>query len=160
MTWTIVVMFLLVLGFVLLAIELLVIPGFGVIGILGIVSVMAAGGFAYGKLGTTYGVLAFGGGIGVTILMFWLLPRTAAGKAMVLSENQAGMRAADARLAELAGKEGRALTPLRPAGTAEIADRTVDVVTDGVYVEAGARVRVAKVEGVRVVVEPVGNQGE
>jgi membrane-bound serine protease (ClpP class) len=32
--------------------------------------------------------------------------------------------------------------------------RTVDVVTDGIFVESGTRVRVARVEGARVVVEP------
>lgn len=159
MTWVALTIFLLVLGFSLLAIELLVIPGFGLVGGLGVLAVLAAGGVAYAKLGATWGLVSFGGGVGVTALMLWILPKTPAGKALVLREHQRGMRAADPQLTELIGREGRSLTPLRPAGTASIADRTVDVVTDGFYVEAGARVRVTKVEGARVVVEPV-TQGE
>ena len=141
-------------GFVLLAIEILVIPGFGLIGVLGCVGILTGGAVAWSQLGPVYGVLAFGGGIGAAGLMLWLFPKTAAGRAMVLTDDMAAA-APPSAFADLAGKHGKALTALRPAGTAEIEDRTVDVVTDGVYVEAGTRVRVALVEGARVVVEPV-----
>ena len=53
------------------------------------------------------------------------------------------------------GEEGVALTILRPAGKAEFGAALVDVVTDGEFLERGAKVRVAMVEGERVVVEPV-----
>ena len=52
-------------------------------------------------------------------------------------------------------REGTAMTPLRPAGTARLGDSLVDVVTEGDFVDAGARVRVVRVEGSRVVVRPV-----
>ncbi|MCC6556205.1 MAG: hypothetical protein IT372_24860 [Polyangiaceae bacterium] len=156
MSLTLLVILLMAVGVVLLALEILVIPGFGVVGLLGIAAVLAACVVAWTGLGAAYGLLSLGAGIAAAGLLFWLVPRTRAGKAMVLSETQAGGRAASAGLAELLGREGRALTPLRPAGSVEIGDRTVDVVTDGVYVEAGAEVRVVKVEGARVVVEPRG----
>jgi membrane-bound serine protease (ClpP class) len=47
------------------------------------------------------------------------------------------------------------VTALRPAGVAELGGRRVDVVTDGVFVDAGRVVRVVAVEGARVVVAPV-----
>jgi membrane-bound serine protease (ClpP class) len=148
------VILLLVVGLVLLAAEILVIPGFGLVGILGIASTIGAGAVAFTQLGTGWGVAALGSGLAVSGLMVWLLPKTPAGRQMVLSTNQRGMRAGDASLAALAGAEGEAVTPLRPSGAARLRGRVVDVVTDGIYVEAGARVRVAKVEGSRVVVEP------
>jgi membrane-bound serine protease (ClpP class) len=150
-----VVVLLLVLGVALLAAEILVIPGFGLVGLLGISSTMGAGVVAFTQLGTFWGVTALGGGLAISGLMAWLLPRTAAGRDMVLEQDQRGVRAADPTLAQLAGLEGEAVTTLRPSGTARVHGRVVDVVTDGLYVEAGARVRVAKVEGSRVVVEPV-----
>src|SRR5690606_17678313 len=52
---------------------------------------------------------------------------------------------------ELVGRTGRAVTPLRPAGTAEIDGRRWDVVTEGSFVEAGRPVRVVAVEGLRIV---------
>jgi membrane-bound serine protease (ClpP class) len=154
------VVLLLVMGVALLAAEILVIPGFGLIGLLGIASTVGAGVVAFTQLGPSWGLLALGGGLAVSGLMGWLLPRTSAGREMVLANNQRGMRAGDASLAQLLGQVGEAVTPLRPAGSARVNGRVVDVVTDGIYVEAGAPVRVAKVEGSRVVVEPHLSTGE
>jgi membrane-bound serine protease (ClpP class) len=57
------------------------------------------------------------------------------------------------------GEEGVARTILRPAGKAEFGAALVDVVTDGEFVDPGAKVRVAMVEGDRVVVEAVDGVG-
>lgn len=53
---------------------------------------------------------------------------------------------------ELLNQTGSALTNLRPAGTAIINDRRVDVVTEGAMIERGTPVKVVAVEGMRVVV--------
>jgi membrane-bound serine protease (ClpP class) len=53
---------------------------------------------------------------------------------------------------ELLERTGTALTPLRPAGTAVIDGKRVDVVTEGQMIERGTPVRVIAVEGLRVVV--------
>jgi membrane-bound ClpP family serine protease len=52
----------------------------------------------------------------------------------------------------LLGKQGIAITPLRPAGTAVIEGERVDVVTDGGFIVNGKQVMVLHVEGTRVVV--------
>src|SRR5580704_3808636 len=56
---------------------------------------------------------------------------------------------------ELVNQTGTAFTRLRPAGTALINGRRVDVVTEGQLVERGAPVKVVAVEGMRVVVRSV-----
>jgi membrane-bound serine protease (ClpP class) len=53
---------------------------------------------------------------------------------------------------ELLNQTGTALTPLRPAGTAVLQGKRVDVVTEGQMIERGAAVKVVAVEGMRVVV--------
>lgn len=53
---------------------------------------------------------------------------------------------------DLVGKSGTVLTELRPAGTAEIDGRPVDVVSEGAFLPKGTSVRVIAVEGMRVVV--------
>jgi len=55
----------------------------------------------------------------------------------------------------IVGAEGVTVTPLRPAGAAMIHGKRVDVVTDGVYIGEGQRVRVREVHGSRIVVDPV-----
>ena len=60
---------------------------------------------------------------------------------------------------ELIGKEGHALTPLRPSGTVVIDNDRIDVVTEGSYVDAGKMVEVIKVEGSRIVVREIKYKG-
>jgi membrane-bound serine protease (ClpP class) len=52
----------------------------------------------------------------------------------------------------LLGTHGIATTHLRPAGVATIAGNRVDVVSDGDFIEAGAPLVVARVDGNRIVV--------
>ena len=61
----------------------------------------------------------------------------------------------DERDLDLVGREGEAVSDLRPAGFARIAGRRVDVVSRGESIEAGATVRVLEVSGNRVVVMQV-----
>lgn len=53
---------------------------------------------------------------------------------------------------ELLHQAGTAFTQLRPAGTALINGKRVDVVTEGQLIERGAPIQVVAVEGMRVVV--------
>jgi membrane-bound serine protease (ClpP class) len=53
------------------------------------------------------------------------------------------------------GKTGAALTDLRPAGTAMIDNKRVDVVSRGEYIEKGADIVVLAIEGNRVVVKKI-----
>ncbi|MGB4213854.1 MAG: NfeD family protein [Dethiobacteria bacterium] len=45
------------------------------------------------------------------------------------------------------------MTPLRPAGSARIGERRIDVVSEGEFIAAGVPVKVVLVEGSRVVVQ-------
>jgi membrane-bound ClpP family serine protease len=58
-------------------------------------------------------------------------------------------------LTDLVGKEGKALTPLRPAGAALIGTRRIDVVTEGKFVASDTPIKVIQVEGNRIIVEPL-----
>jgi len=53
---------------------------------------------------------------------------------------------------ELLNQTGTAFTQLRPAGTALINGRRIDVVTEGQLIERGTPIQVVAVEGMRVVV--------
>jgi membrane-bound serine protease (ClpP class) len=50
------------------------------------------------------------------------------------------------------GRTGTVLSPLRPAGIAEIDGTRVDVVSDGGFIDAGTPIEVARVDGNRIVV--------
>jgi membrane-bound serine protease (ClpP class) len=57
-----------------------------------------------------------------------------------------------AREQALVGKQGVAMTVLRPAGKAQIGDDFVDVISEGEFISAGRRIEVLSVSGNRVVV--------
>lgn len=56
---------------------------------------------------------------------------------------------------DLLGVKGKALTDLRPSGTALINDERVDVVTEGSFISRGSSLTIVKVEGSRVVVREI-----
>jgi hypothetical protein len=53
---------------------------------------------------------------------------------------------------DLVGREGVAMTDLRPSGTALVGEERVDVVTEGEFITQGSALRVLRSEGYRLVV--------
>jgi membrane-bound serine protease (ClpP class) len=142
---------LLVAGYLLLAVEIFVIPGFGVVGMLGIVCLLAGCYLSFHYFGGAYGALAVVLVLGsVTAILMWI-PRSPFGRDVVQSSTLEKARASDSKLT--AGAVGIAESNLRPAGIARFGDSRESVVTEGEYIESGARVVVAEVRGSRIVVE-------
>ncbi len=59
----------------------------------------------------------------------------------------------------LVGLKGKAITQLRPAGTAEFGDKRLDVVTRGDFIDRGKPIVIAEAHGNRIVVDPVEDSG-
>jgi membrane-bound serine protease (ClpP class) len=53
------------------------------------------------------------------------------------------------------GKRGTTVSPLRPAGIADLEGERVDVVSQGEWIDAGSPIEVIRVEGNRIVVRQV-----
>lgn len=170
-SWEIV---LFVVGLGLLLLEVFVIPGFGVAGVGGVVlvigSLLAAllpnVGFAFPS-GTEVAHAA--ATLAASLLLLILsaaslgryLPRSARFSRLVLLPDFAaadGYTSADSDVA-LLGQTGRSLSPLRPAGAAEIGGRRVDVIAQGAFVPPDTPVEVVSVRGSRVEVRAVAGMG-
>lgn len=67
-----------------------------------------------------------------------------------------GLGLQDDNLVRLVGRSGKAATVLRPTGTIELEGERYDVVTEGEYIDSGSNVRVLYVQGNRVVVASEG----
>jgi membrane-bound serine protease (ClpP class) len=63
--------------------------------------------------------------------------------------------ASASRRPDLVGREGVAMTDLRPAGTVLIGEERVDAVSESEWIEDGTDVRVVASEGYRLVVRPL-----
>lgn len=138
-------------GAVLLFLEVFL-PGM-IAGIAGAVCLVAAVVYAYQHFPAETGHwvlfgIVIGSAVG-TAAWFKFFPDSRIARRFTLEQTGGG---SGVERPELLGKNGEADTPLRPAGTAVIMGHRVDVVSDGAFIEKGARVRVTAVEGTRVVV--------
>ena len=142
-----------VIGFLLLLIEAFLIPGFGFAGVLGGVFILGGSGLVWHGAGPAAGVATLLGSGGAALVFAWLFVRSSAARRFILErkiDSEARLRH---ELVELAGKQGVAVTNLRPSGSAEIDGERYDVVTESEFIEPGTAVRVIEVEGFRIVVE-------
>ncbi len=163
---------LVVAGVVLLALEIFVIPGFTVAGIAGIVALVAGLGLSLVGAGATSSTIIVAlGRVAISLvtalagafLLLRLLPNTPFGRKLILaSEMDAdlGYVSTPDRDRQWLGRTGTALSPMRPAGIAEIEGARVDVVSEGGFIEAGACIEVTRVDSNRIVVRRVSEPAE
>lgn len=149
----------LVVGIVLLAVEVFLLPGFGVAGVLGVAAIIVAliRIFEEGVI-PVLGYSVLFGGVLLGVLL-WLLPNSRLAAAFRLTARIAtpdgGSLTFGGDRKDLVGQEGLALSDLRPAGVARFGTDRVDVVSEGDFVNAGATLRVLRVEGNRITVRAV-----
>lgn len=170
-----------ILGIGLLAVEIFILPGFGIAGISGILLIGSALVFSmqdfviptvsweWDLLGRNVmtvvaGLLAGIAGIGVLALagprirlfdrltLKTTIQGTAGGE--LPEEPGSGAGSPSPASSPLVGRRGTARTVLRPSGRAEIDGVSYSVETEGLFLPAGTRVRVLKVFGSRIVVGP------
>ncbi|MGQ0544203.1 MAG: NfeD family protein [Betaproteobacteria bacterium] len=153
-------------GVALLLLEFFVIPGFGFAGILGTLALLAALVMSVVGTGATpeYFMLAAGRivlsllvALAASFLLLRYLPRTPFGRRLILDTGLAAEPEPERRWL---GKRGRASSPLRPAGIADIEGARVDVVSEGELIEPGTPVEVIRVDGNRIVVRRTTNTNE
>ena len=142
----------LVLGGLLLLIEC-VTPGFTIPGTMGLVLLGIACYLAF-RLHLLAGLVTVVGSAALILFFVRYFPRTRLAQRLNLRLTQrkdAGYHAGGVTAVRI-GDTGAAVTALRPSGTARIGGRRVDVVTEGSFIEEGARVVVVQTDGMRVVV--------
>jgi membrane-bound serine protease (ClpP class) len=163
-TWTEVILF--ILAIFLIALEIFVIPGFGIAGISGGILLVASIFLALVKhplqtprieLLQAFQVVvySFFATLVVILLSINLLPKTGAWKRIILEQRETkeeGFATEDLTKSDLVGKIGKSLTALRPAGKADFAGKILDVVSEGEFIEKDKEIKVVGVEGNKVVV--------
>jgi membrane-bound serine protease (ClpP class) len=142
---------LLVAGYLLMAVEIFVIPGFGVAGVAGLVCLLAGCYFAYHFFGAGYGTLAVVLVLASTTAVLVWIPKSPFGRDVVHTSSLSKARSAEPKVTE--GQVGVAESDLRPSGIARFGEFRQSVVTEGEFIDADSRVVVTEVRGSRVVVE-------
>ncbi len=166
-----------VLGVVLIFLEITVIPGFGLVGLLGGLALLASIamafvefhlpidvafelGYAQQALETAVLHLAWGLVLiaGVLVAFWRFLPRSRFARRVVLDSSTSsadGYVASSDADTSLVGKRGKVAGMLRPAGIALIDGRRVDVMSNGDFIEDGTEIEVITATGSKIVVRKV-----
>ena len=137
---------LILLGFGLIVIEVYLVPGFNVVGILGFLMVVFSIGYVFDQTGVLGGMLALVGAVTAGVGLFYWLWKSGAWNKFILTTS---LRQDDELVARehkhrerYLGKTGTAITPLRPTGVIEIDGERIEVMTQGEFIAAGSKVRI------------------
>ena len=155
MGWELLPLIFLIVGIVLMIVEMFL-PGFGVPGILGLISLIAAI-VLRGEFFITFTLIVAVLGISALIIFRSFSKGLISRSPIVLKEaiHQTSTPLQDADMQSLIGHEGISLTALRPAGNALIGGKKYDVCTSGEFLRKDSRIKVMGVEGLRILVEEI-----
>ncbi len=146
-------------GMALIFLDLLLL-GTGVAAAAGVIALAAGLYFTFGGNASALMIVSSGllaGAVGFYFLAQYL-PESRIWKKIRLADQLTSDRGYVSNAQDLSSylqAEGYARSVLRPAGTAVIHDRMVDVVTEGEFVNPGTPVKVVKITGGHIVVRPI-----
>ncbi len=154
MEWLIVLAFIL-LGLLLIAAEIIFIPGTTVIGFIGFFTAIGGIYYSYNISNNPligHGVLA--GTVAVGGLITYFSFKFEVWRMFALKENIEGKVTTNVKTNIEVGKEGVTTSALRPMGSAEIDGEIFEVKTYGSYVEANQKIRIIRIDNDTIIVEP------
>jgi membrane-bound serine protease (ClpP class) len=153
------------LGAIFLLVEIVAIPGFGIVGILGIILMIAS--LVLSLISRRpqlpdfqHAFKVISSAFLLTLILFLLtlrfFTRLPLLNRLVLTTQEKvdeGYIVKRGESESFIGKEGIALTPLRPAGKAFVNNRKIDVVSEGEFIERSEAIIVKKIEGNKIIVK-------
>lgn len=144
---------LMVIGYILIIVEVGVIPGFGLPGLMGAGSLMAGWYYLWEAGGPLMGFVGIVVSLAISVATVVLFARSRTGRSLVLADEIGGVAAPTEVLARAVGQSATVVSPLRPSGMIEVAGERFDaVLRDGSFIDRGAIVSVVGQEHGQLVV--------
>ena len=143
---------LILVGLVLIFAEILLIPGVGVAGVLGLLSMGGSCFYAFNQMGTTAGaIVTVINAVLIVALSVWVL-RAKTWKRLTLDTN-INAKAVVPEVSVAVGDRGRAATRLAPMGMARFADSSLEVTSMEGIVDSGVEVEVVAIDDNKIFVK-------
>ncbi len=152
MTWTLIVILLLV-GFLLLLLEMLVIPGITVAAVLGFVAIALAVWGAFASYGTTAGFITLAASVLGSFIFLIIALKARTWNRFSLKSSIDGKVNVIGDTAVRIGDIGKTVSRLAPAGKAMINGDYYEVHTIGEFIDPGSEIVVLKVEFNKITVK-------
>ena len=153
---TLLVITLIIAGLLLLGAELIIFPGFGIAGILGIASLVGSCWVAFSYISTTAGVIAIAVNIVLVVVTTLLMLRSKTWKKLSLSTNiDSKVDVAPQLKGVVAGEKGVTVSRLAPGGKVQIGKEILEAFTRDTIIEAGTAVEVSEIEENKIYVKTI-----
>lgn len=153
MTW-IIVLSLILVGICFLLLEILVVPGTTVVGLIGLAMLIGGVAVSFNHYGVQVGVMTLIATLIISLVSIGLaLKSNTWKKAMLSSELEGRVNVVDTGKV-VAGDEGVTITRLNPMGKALISDDYYEVSSKDNLISENTPIVVVKVEGNKIIVKP------
>ncbi len=156
MAWAILLL-ILAIGISLIVIEIIFVPGTTIVGVLGLICIIAGILYGFSTFGTPmgWGITVVTTIISTAIIIISL--KSGVWKRFALSNTMDSKVNEHLPIEINPGEEGVALSALRPIGNAEFGNDKMEVTTLGELVDTGSKVKVTHIEGRVIYVEQLNN---
>jgi membrane-bound ClpP family serine protease len=152
--WTTVIS-LLVFGLLLVVAEVIFVPGTTIVGVVGFCFLVVGVGLSFKYFGSEIGWVMMGSTSVACGGLLYFSFTTDVWKRFSL-KSSINSKVNEGELDNLqVGMEGKAISALRPIGKAELNNQTIEVKTNGDYVDSGSSIRIIKILMNQIIVEPI-----
>lgn len=146
---------LILVGLVLLFAEIMIIPGVGVAGILGLLSMGGSCFYAFNQLGSTTGVIVtIVNALLIVAMIIWVL-RAKTWKKFTLETNITSKASTNESRFLTVGDRGKTLTRLAPMGTARVREKSLEVKALEGMIDPNTDIEIVLIEDNIIYVKPV-----
>lgn len=157
MTWALIITLILI-GLVFILLEILVIPGTGILGILGLGLIIFSIWSAYHEYGSMEGHYTLGGCLVVSFISVYFAVKSKTWRKLMLHDNIEGKTNTLEIDAVKVGDEGMSISRLAPMGKALINNEYYEVKTNGKFIDQNKNIVITKVEGNKIYVKLKSNE--
>ena len=153
---TLLIITLIIAGLLLLAAELVLIPGFGVAGILGIASLVGSCWVAFTQVSTTAGIITLIANILLAIISTIMVLRSKTWKKLSLGTNiDAKVDTTPVEKGISIGDKGTTITRLAPGGKVMLGTNILEAFSRDTIIESGVEIEVCEVQGNKIFVKEI-----
>ncbi|MBQ6688285.1 MAG: NfeD family protein [Bacteroidales bacterium] len=145
---------LILLGLILIFAEILLIPGVGIAGVLGLISIGGSCFYAFNEFGTMIGWIVTGINVLLIVLLAAYTLRAKTWKRLSLETN-IDSKAVSSDYKVSLGDKGITMTRLAPMGMVRFGDESVEVKALEGMLDSGLEVEVVMIENGRIYVKPL-----
>ena len=140
-----------VIGLILIIVEMLIIPGFGIPGILGLLSVLGSIAYSFYEFGKTIGLYTLGGEILVTSIIIWLVLRSDTWKKITLKETITEKLKQETTELNV-GDNGITISRLNPSGKARFGNTDAEVISQEGLIQPSTPITIAEIDHSKIIV--------